>query len=298
MQIEAKFYSDIITTSAWIIDTLLSGDDVRNDVVQKLHSVGQQHNICPILLVKKAMGAWYQSSAAVFNRDPNQGRMVDSEDFPISEFPDTREWNYAYAAEQHHLSNTGLMGVIMITRSWTVPHNPGLKAATLISNAATSIMFAASIILPHMTNSSLQDGHRMVLEYKGIKLLLKTIWRLARDGNMTSQQPPAVEFGATLEELKLEHDGKYLMTKIGRSEWHKAPYWHPCHLSVGSPWGKYIKNVGLPMFPDVAIHAAEIKYRLPSSAMSLTQPYEAYFAELRFRYDQVSPPIFINFDTN
>ena len=275
------------------MESLLWGNPTANAILKDLRSLGVANNTDPTLLVKVALAQWYESSAAVFSRDPNQGVPVDIDDEPdAAPGNDGRHataWHYAQAAENHRLGNLGLMAVLMMAESWVAPAHPRLRYASLVANAATALLVVAHVVASAVNLGSWSAGSEPVCCLEGTRLLLRTTWRFAREGFGRSQQSPAIEFGATLDEIKVRHDGKRLMTRIGHDRWEETPYWHPCRMTPGSPWNKFIRNFRTSIFGKNADEDRKsLSYRLPSSAVTMVDQYKQHYAELRARFDRVT----------
>jgi hypothetical protein len=127
----------------------------------------------------------------------------------------------------------------------------------------------------------------MTLNNEPMKLFMKTMWHIAREGSLEFDFPPAAEYGASEEEVKLSHDGKRLLSKVGQESWSEASIWHPCRRIPGSPWNKFIRNKHQKLFLSPRVGRTQLALQLPSSSLSLAEPWEIYYSELRSRFDQV-----------
>ena len=271
-----------------VLHAVLSDHPKNNLIIERIRERCLLHGIEPCKMVQFAMAAWYRSACAILHRDHNQG-CPPSE---LRDFLDPEEpflnWSYSYASEQHRIANLGVMSTMAISDFWVTPRNPKLFRAALLSNAATTVLFATFLIVPLIRLPGWDSFEQPALGHEGIVMLLKTAWRLNREGLSKSQCAPGLEFGATREEVKMSPDGKELLTCIGSGKWHTAPYWHPFRVTLGSPWGKFIHNLQQTTFLPQRQTWGRIQYRLPSSALSLVRGYEAYFSDLKSKFAQVS----------
>lgn len=236
--------------------------------------------------MKEAILKWYKSAVPVTARDPQQGLPPDAE---IEIGPETiLRWNRRYSAETHAIGNSGLIAMMLASKAWYLPLNDELRRASLVSNATASILFATYLIssstdLTHttiFTNSTTPNNESM-------KLFLKTMWHIAREGSLQFDIPPAAEYGASQEEVKLSHDGKRLLSKVGQENWSETSLWHPCRRIPGSQWNKFIRNKHEKLFSSPRAGRTQLALQLPSSSISLAEPWEIYYSELRSRFDQV-----------
>ncbi|KAL7790732.1 MAT1-1-2 [Trichoderma ceciliae] len=284
----------IITTSLEIMNNLLCYWKGDNPIITRLRSIAVQAKHEPIIAVKGAMALWYTSSVSIFERDIHQGVSSEEEIMTIEDGTIVATWNREYAAERHYAGNLGLVAMLLTTEIWLPPKEPKLQVASLISCAVTTMLFAAYMISSRMTTyESWSFALSACPSNEGIRLFLRSAWRLAQQSVDDGITSPGIDFGARVDEIRLSSDGKDLLSKVGRGDWGRAPFWHPCRKVPGSPWNKWIKNILRPIFPKSPpgnLRDAPTIFRLPSSAVSLTSMFGEYYSTLRTKFDQTSRP--------
>ncbi|KAL7947749.1 hypothetical protein V8C42DRAFT_315461 [Trichoderma barbatum] len=240
------------------------------------------------------MALWYTSSLSIFERDIHQGVSSQEEITTFEDGTIIATWNREYAAESHYAGNLGLMAMLLTTEVWLPPKDPKLQLASLISCAATTILFASYMISSRMSSF---DTWSFVLSAcqnnEGARLFLRSAWRLAQKTADKGAPPPGADFGAQIDEIRLSRNGKALLSKVGRADWARAPFWHPCRKIPGSHWNKWVKNLCRPIFPKSpcrGMRDIRIIFRLPSSAALLTAVFGEYYSNLRMRFDQTNHP--------
>nr|QDH06610.1 mating type A-1-2 protein [Epichloe glyceriae] len=274
--------NQVVLECTCIIQQLLENNNDENEILQRLHNSGQGD---PLAIVKKALVLWYAGSCPIFSRDPHQGLPPDSELEDDSGAP-ILTWSRRFFHEQHAIGNLGLMAMLMTSETWLSPKHEKLKAASLISTASATILFASYLICTEAMHRPWAHDVSSAQSSEAMALFIRSSWQVARENSEIFDSPPGREFGATLKEVKLSDDGKRFLTKIGHESWHEAPYWHPCRRVPGSSWNKYLRNFACPLFPT-HLTTNYIHISLPTTMFSLVQPWEAYYAELRIRFDQV-----------
>nr|BAC67540.1 MAT1-1-2 [Cordyceps tenuipes]BAD95879.1 MAT1-1-2 [Cordyceps takaomontana] len=257
-----------------------------NHIVDRIVEFSAEEKIDPVLLVKETIALWYISAVPVATRDPHHGLPPDSE---IETEADTTilRWNRQYAARKHEITNLGLIAMLLTAETWLRPENQSLRFAALVANATTTILFGAFMILPKINiggSSTLLTS--TFKENEAMRLYLKTTWQMTREGTSRYTDPPCAEFGTTTSEVKIDHTGRRLLSKIGQEYWAVASLWHPGRKTPGSAWNKFMKNTQQSYFTQTRTERA-LKYRLPSSCLSLAEPWEIYYSELRLKFDQV-----------
>nr|BAE93604.1 MAT1-1-2 [Lecanicillium flavidum] len=274
-------------TFARCIEKLLLWNEQKNNIIiDRIIALSAEEDIDPVLLVKEAIALWYISAVPISARDPHQGFKPDAE-VEIEDGHTIIRWNRQYAAKQHELANLGLIAMLSTSETWSRPEHPSLQFGTLVANAVTTILLGTFMILPKMESiepasvlaSSLKNNEAM-------RLYLRTSWQLAQEGTPKYGSSPSAEFGANSSELKLDYNGRRLLSKIGHENWTVASLWHPCRKTPGSPWNKFIKNKKQPYFPKKA-KKTSLQYQIPSSCLSLADTWETYYSELRTRFDNV-----------
>lgn len=218
-------------------------------------------------------------------RDPSSGLVRD--DLPDGPEATVDIWERERAAEQFYFGNIGLIGMLMTSDAWSVPATKELFSVTLCANCTTSLLYSAYMIVCATPAFPLQQTSEEQMT-EGLRLYIRSAWLLARDSQI---QSPGLDFGATTNEIKLSSDGRRLLSKVGRVEWSEAPLWHPVRRVPGSPWNKFIRNTGQKIFqPSSADAQAASQFQIPSSALTLIEPWEQYYDEIRRRFDQVGLP--------
>ncbi|KAL6880924.1 MAT1-1-2 [Trichoderma novae-zelandiae] len=284
----------IVTESLKVMKHLLSFWKGYNPIIARLRTVAVQTEAEPIIAVKGAIALWYTSSVSILKRDIHQG--VSSEE-EIATFEDgtvVATWNRDFAAEKHYVGNLGLMAMLLTTEVWLPPNDSKLQVASLVSCGATTMLFAAYMISSRMpTYNAWRPALSACPGNAGIKLFLQSAWRLAQKTVDEAGAPPGADFGAHVDEIRLCRNGKGLLSKVGRADWGRTPFWHPCRKIPGSHWNKWIKNTCRPIFPkSLGDKSRDIRivFRLPSSAAILTSVFGDYYSTLRTRFDQTNRP--------
>ncbi|KAL7938282.1 MAT1-1-2 [Trichoderma chlorosporum] len=282
----------IMAASLEIMNHLLCFWKGDNPIIARIRTVAVQRSSEPIIAVQGAIALWYTSCMPIFERDIHQG--VSSEE-EITTFEDgtiIATWNREYAAECHYAGNLGLMAMLLTTEVWLPPKNSKLQIASLISCATTTMLFAAYMISSRMPSySSWSVALSTCPNNEGLRMFLRSAWRLSQKSVDRWGALPGGDFGAHIDEMRISCDGKTLLSKVGRADWARAPFWHPCKKIPGSHWNKWIKNLCRPIFPTSPCDKMQnicIIFRLPSSAALLTAGFGEYYSALRTRFDQKS----------
>ncbi|PKK45562.1 hypothetical protein CI102_9515 [Trichoderma harzianum] len=282
----------IIAASLEIVNHLLCFWQGDNPIIAKIRTIAAQTKSEPIIAVQGAIALWYTSCVSIFVRDIHQG--VSSEE-EITTFEDgtiIATWNREYAAECHYAGNLGLMAMLLTTETWLPPSDHKLQVASLVSCAATTILFATYMISSRMpAYHSWSFALSVCPNNEGVALFLRSAWRLAQRNVDKGGVLPGTDFGAHIDEIRLSRNGKILLSKVGRADWARAPFWHPCKKIPGSHWNKWIKNSCRPVFPKSTHKSKQdicIVFRLPSSAALLTAVFGEYYSNLRTRFDQAN----------
>ncbi|KAJ2978389.1 hypothetical protein NQ176_g3841 [Zarea fungicola] len=281
---ESPGLDDLLDDVLHAIESLLWNEQNNNIIIDRIIAFSAEEDIDPVLLVKEAIALWYISAVPISVRDPHQGFKPDAE-VEIEDGHTIIRWNRQYAAKQHELANLGLIAMLLTSETWSRPEHPSLRFGTLVANAVTTILLGTFIILPKIEN--IKSTNLLVSSLKqneAMRLYLRTSWQLAQKGTTKYASSPSAEFGANDSELKIDYNGRRLLTKIGRETWKVASEWHPCRKTPGSPWNKFMKNKKQPYFPKKA-KKTSLQYQIPSSCLSLAAPWENYYSELRTRFD-------------
>lgn len=226
---------------------------------------------------------WQAASSPILSRQSNQA--VDS-DLDGSRAP-TLGWSRRSSYEQHAIGNLCLIAMLMTSETWLPPKHEKLKAASLISAASTTILFASYLLCHAVANKPWVKGVSSAQSSEAMALFIRSSWQIVRENSDMFDSPPGSEFGATSREIMLSNDGRRFLAKDGYDTWREAPYWHPCRRIPGSCWNVFLRNAFRPLFPTELTGSKEICISLPSTMFSLIRPWEAYYSELRNRYDQV-----------
>ncbi|RDA88969.1 hypothetical protein CP532_0635 [Ophiocordyceps camponoti-leonardi (nom. inval.)] len=127
---------------------------------------------------------------------------------------------------------------------------------------------------------------------EAIEFFLRSAWSLTREKfEEREHHPPGIEFGTTLSEVGLSHDGSQLLTSVGRAgRWAVPPPWHPVRRVPGTAWNKILRNQMQPVFSELPSDSTAFHLTVPGSCGTLVQPYEKYYFELRNRMDQTGRP--------
>lgn len=175
--------------------------------------------------------------------------------------------------------------MLLTSETWAVPKQKNMFRVVLCANATTSILYAAFMITSSNSGADFPARETPFPQaFEAFRLYIRSSWLLAREGEI---QTPGQDYSATTDEVKMSNDGKRLLSKIGRAEWSEAPLWHPVRKVPGSPWNKFIRNTGQKMFPRIGDSVEPMKFQVPSSALTLIEPWEQYYADIRSRFDEV-----------
>lgn len=281
--------ADVLHDIVHAVESLFRNYQHDNNIIDRIVAFGLEEKTDPVLIVKEAIALWYISAVPISTRDPHQGLAPDAE-IEIEERATILRWNRQYAATKHEIANLGLIAILLTSETWSRPKNPSLQFATLVANAVTTILFGAFMILPKINIrepsslfiSALKDNEAM-------RLYLRTTWQLVREGASKYTSSPSAEFGTTISEVKIDHTGRRLLSRIGQENWSVASPWHPSRKTPGSAWNKFMKNTQQSYFSRKRIRTT-LQYKIPSSCISLAEPWEIYYSELRSKFDQVRYP--------
>ncbi|KPM39117.1 hypothetical protein AK830_g7440 [Neonectria ditissima] len=275
---------DVLASSISLMKTFLSYE-TDNMILEKIRELSEELDAEPIAVVHGAIYLWYQGSIPIVSREPNMGlseHIAEDEGFTS---PAARE----HLNRQFRFANRGYLSMLMATEAWEKPTHPKLQAASLITNAAISFLFATYVIAPHMEDEPLWTGpiseDPVNMCQNEMLLFLKTNWHVQREGWQDSDHRPGAEFDALKSEVKMSEDGKRLLTQVGYPDWHEVPSWHPFRVVPGSPWNKFIRNRYQKIFPVFPAMTNRVRYMVPGSAASLTNSFREYYNVLRSQYD-------------
>ncbi|KAH8171593.1 mating-type protein MAT 1-1-2 [Sarocladium implicatum] len=274
---------NIIEAGLQTIDELFQDDASMSNVILKRLRQAAPESDQVLRIVKEAIHQWYRSAVPAVTRDPSSGLVPTEEGVPGAPGTTIEIWERDRAAEQFFYGNMGLIGMLMTSEPWQTAPAKKMFAVSLCANSMTSLLYSAYMIVSATPAFPLQESTQSQM-MEGLRLYIRTAWLLARDSQV---QGPGLEFGATTNEIKVSNDGRRLMSKVGRVEWAEAPLWHPVRRVPGSAWNKFIRNTGQKIFqPAAADSQAASQFQIPSSALTLVEPWEQYYAEIRRRFDQ------------
>lgn len=241
----------------------------------------------PTVIVRRTIALWYMSALPIIARDPQQGLPADAE-MEVEDGIAILRWNRQYADEQHHAANLGLLAMSLTSDFWQQSQSPNLQGAELAANAAVSILYTAYILT---STSIFRDSWKFATSAgqneEATKTFIRTAWQVAREGHDVFDSGPGSEFGAFQDEIKLSKNAKALLSKVGREDWCIAPLWHPCRRVPGSAWNKFMRNSNKTFFTTQQKEHNDICYEIPSSIISLAEPWHIYYTKLRSRFAQV-----------
>ena len=281
---------DVVANCAMIIKFLLRDSKSNNKVLQRLHQVGMEQNIDAMSVVDAALAMWYNGAISVITRDPLQGWDPASR-FEV-QYNENGEpfvpWSREYSAAKHASANLGLVSILMTMHCWLTPTQPLLKVGSLISRSVTTLLYAAFLIAPRMLEESGADYLDLTQPEDTMGAFLRSAWVLWReDYELSDMSSPGIEYGITLNEVKLTSDGMDLITMLGEDNWYCPDFSHPIRKVPGSAWNKFLRNHRHPVFPESLSQPLGFQVMIPSSLQTLARPFERYYCELRTRMDQV-----------
>ncbi|KJK75531.1 hypothetical protein H634G_08895 [Metarhizium anisopliae BRIP 53293] len=145
--------NEILRECHSMFQQLLSDAAHDNEILQRIRDISMVLRTSPIGIVEATLRVWYASSVPVFTRDPQDGLPLDSAMRDTRNGVSTLTWSRSYSTEQHEVGNLGLMAMLMTSENWLPPKHPNLKAASLVSSAVTTILFASYLICPQLLRS-------------------------------------------------------------------------------------------------------------------------------------------------
>nr|APA36947.1 mating type protein 1-1-2 [Fusarium praegraminearum] len=278
-----------------------------NEVLSKIRTTAVKqvpdHSI--FSLMDACLVSWYFQAVDVIYAHNQARRRVSGPDLPSA-------WIGGYTDERP-MANLGFLSMLAGSRDSQVPEHPKLRAAALVSKAAVAVLYTAYTIGPHLTNFPWKKLERMPV-LSAVDLYLKVFISTCGTVYSTEPTivpPPAFEYSVTQEDVKVSNCGRKLLVKVhGDEDWRAAPKWHPYIKVPGSPWNNFIRNRKQPIFlhesgnsrycesesagsgsesesPPVVIsfeledesedsepEEVTIKYKLPSSALTICRQFE------------------------
>lgn len=196
------------------------------------------------------------------------------------------------------IETVAYLSMLNLSEVWLSPDDKdeeGLQITTLAAKSAISFLIVGTLMFPHLADSvcSSEDlsklGPRLPFE-----AFLRAFWDVTKVRLPAYLPAPAAEFGANFDEAKLTVSGRSLMVKTKKNGWHKAPLYHPARVVPGSAWNKWMKNEDRKVFMGGNQNSAfeddpelEIWYRVPSSALTLIEPFKSRYEALRRKFTEV-----------
>nr|ABE98350.1 mating type protein 1-1-2 [Fusarium graminearum] len=293
-----------------------------NEVLSKIRTTAVKlvpdHSI--FSLIDACLVSWYFQAVDVIYTHNQARRLVSGPNRPSA-------WIGGYTDERP-MANLGFLSMLAGSRDSQVPEHPKLRAASLVSKATVAVLYTAYTIGPHLTNFPWRKlKHMPVLS--AIDLYLKVFIStcgIVYSNDPAIIPPPAFEYSVTQEDVKVSNCGRKLLVKVhGDEYWRTAPKWHPYIKVPGSPWNNFIRNRKQPIFfgdlgysgycesesagsesesefpsafapePDEAesecseSEKVTIKYKLPSSALTIFRQFEDTHSAAREDLDENHP---------
>ncbi|KAJ3518236.1 hypothetical protein NM208_g14592 [Fusarium decemcellulare] len=278
---------DTLRVVTWTMMQLLSDLGNDNAILNKIRGTAAvlAPGENPFVVVQASISMWYLEAAVMIYRQ-HQGRRDAPEKWRLGRL--ILPWKQGYSVE-FPVANLGLMALLAVADAWQKPVHPKLQAACLITHTTVAFLYVAYAIRPHLDEFPWRDLPPYVDFQRAKALLLKVSLSVAGQGYEKTQrpEPPAVEFGVTRGDVRISHKGSKLLIKVARLPgWHSVPYWHPYAKVPGSPWNNYIKNHQQPTFcSGPGPHSRRIEYKLPSTALSITDYFSGMYADARTDID-------------
>ncbi|KAF4425203.1 mating type 1-1-2 protein [Fusarium austroafricanum] len=267
---------DVLRSVHFAIKKVLLDLSMDNEILEKIRSAHIRLSGLgtPVNVVDAALVKWYIEAAAVLYTHQADRRRA------------SRRWIGGYR-HNHPVANLGFMVILRVLEDWVHPKHPKLQAASLISKAAISVLYAAYTIVPHIETFAFNHLARMPIS-QSRELFLKVF--VSVSGNVYNDDvvmtaPPAFEYGVTHEDVRISRGGKRLLVKVYTQEnWRSIPDWHPYCKLPGSPWNNYIRNIEQPTFSTDPnpLPCTEIKYNLPTKAMILARKLKEKYSATHF----------------
>lgn len=241
-------------------------------ILKQICSAATTANETPSRYVEAMIALWYSDASRQISRDASLE----------PEVPDANKY-----------SNLGLLAMLLAVESWADPKDPALYEACLVSSAATSMIFAASLLSHHSEYAPWKAVASVVPVHHSVKAFLKCSWSVYRYGTHEPMRGPGYLSGALSQDAKLSVDGRRLLVPRNGT-WARPDYWHPCKQTFGSPWNKFFKNSKKRIFTKKIPSSSPITYRMPSTAIKLAEMFEDYYFDLGERFDTVRVHIALN----
>ncbi|KAJ4018036.1 hypothetical protein NW752_001947 [Fusarium irregulare] len=301
---------------------MLKNLSVDNEILSKVRSTSAKlvpgHS--PFHLIDASLVCWYLQAADIIYTHNDARRFDSGPDLPPA-------WIGGYTNERP-IANLGFLSMLAATEDPKVPEHPKLQAASLVSKATVAVLYTAYTIGPHLTNFPWDNLERMPVLSAAelyLKVFISTCGSMFSN-KPTTEFSPGFEYSVTQEDVKISKCGRKLLIKIYMDEeWHSAPKWHPYIKLPGSPWNNFIRNSKQPTFfedsnefyhyeSESAGSASEfesgsefepesdqsqseqsesetefIKYKLPSSALTIFREFEDKYTSARAEWDSMYP---------
>ncbi|KAL6917536.1 hypothetical protein ACHAP8_000558 [Fusarium lateritium] len=295
---------------------------IDNEVLSKIRTTAVK--LVPgrstFYLIDACLVSWYVQAVDVIFAHNEARRFVSRPNMPSA-------WIGGYTNERP-MANLGFMSMLAGTRDASMPEHPKLRAAALVSKATVSVLYTAYTVGPHLKDFPWDRLERMPV-LPAVDLYLKVFISSCGSiysNKPAIAPPPAFEYSVTQDDVKISKCGSKLMIKTHGDEiWHAAPKWHPYIKLPGSPWNNFIRNRKQAIFledsgysnycesesadsgsesgspsgfaPEPEKAESEhsesdevtIKYKLPSSVLTIFREFEDKYSTAREELDLNHP---------
>ncbi|PHH90960.1 hypothetical protein CDD83_2088 [Cordyceps sp. RAO-2017] len=273
------------------VKILFSDSKIDNHILKRIRDIGIHQHIDEMEVVWGVLAMWYSSAAPAVARDPLQGFHPSARNEVDDHGTEFEPWSRRFASKRHNWANLGIIAILMTSESWVPPVHPLLKAGSLISRSVTTFLFAASLIGMDMLEEPWAHCLELTRREEATKLFFRAVWSVTRENfDILGATTPGIEFGTTLDEVRVKSNGKSITTNLGRRSFYCPPFWHPVRKVPGSSWNKFLKNHRQPMFPESSSRLPGFLLQIPGSLRTLAQPFETYYTDLRSRFDEKERP--------
>ncbi|RGP65486.1 mating type 1-1-2 [Fusarium sporotrichioides] len=295
---------------------------IDNEVLSKIRTTAVKlvpgHST--FYLIDACLVAWYIEAAQVIYAHNDARRIASGPTRPSA-------WIAGYTNERP-MANLGFMSMLAGCRDADVPEHPKLRAASLVSKATVAVLYTAYTMGPHLKDfpwERLEDMPVLSAVDLYLKVFISSCGSI-HSTKPTVAPPPAFEYSVTQDDVRISKCGRKLMIKSqGNEIWHRAPKWHPYIKLPGSPWNNFIRNRKQPIFLEGTGHSnycesesadsgsesgspsgfapepenaesehsesdeVTIKYKLPSSALTIFRQFEDQYSAAREELDLNHP---------
>lgn len=270
------------------ITVVISDLGASNTVLERIRKTAVTHTGGdPVLLIRAAVGLWYLETLQILgNNEANRTQEQRRDESGELIMP----WAQGYHAD-FPISNLGHMAILYTQKNRPSPPDDKHEPSILIANAAVSLLYAAYAISPHLKDDTMFEITTFCHDERSLRLFLDVTWKIGfRKGARKVPTGLGHEYGIAPGDTRMSKGGRRLLIRTGPkgTVWAPAPYWHPYLQLPGSPWNHFIKNLKQPIFPCDKPHEEKpVQYLLPTGALKLVEPYEAYYSQLRARAQEV-----------